>query len=213
MFTLSVPPGTAARLLLACTLASLARPVAAQTRPTIFQATIGEQDPVTPEISTEELRQLLAEGKIPILDVRSAQEYAIAHIPGSISLDETEPAQITTAYPDKHQQLVLYCNGPFLAGLRHIMDGDRTAVWVDARRGEEFARGSLPRAVNIRPGEADEANEDGRLPQRDKGTRVIVFANSGEDARAVAVEIARKAYWNSSSFGGSFRDLTALAAR
>jgi hypothetical protein len=40
---------------------------------------------------------------------------------------------------------------------------------------------------------------------------VIVFANGAEQARAVAAEIAHKAYWNSSYFGGSFRDLAAVA--
>ena len=35
-----------------------------------------------------------------MLDVRSAQEYAIAHIPGSINHYEKEVEQITKAYPD-----------------------------------------------------------------------------------------------------------------
>jgi hypothetical protein len=72
-------------------------------------------------------------------------------------------------------------------------------------------RHSLPGAVNIGPGEAEAANDDGRLPKGDKGTRVIVFAAGPEQARAVAAEIAHKAYWNSSYFGGSFRDLAAVA--
>ncbi len=50
--------------------------------------------------------------------------------------------------------------------------------------------------------EAEVANEDGRLPYTDKGTRVVVFANTPEEARIVAAEVARKAYWNSSYFGG-----------
>jgi rhodanese-related sulfurtransferase len=86
-------------------------------------------------------------------------------------------------------------------------------VYVDARSSEAFARGSLPRAVNIRKGEAETANEDGRLPHKDKGTRVIVFGETAEEARAVAQEIAHKAYWNSSYFGGTYRDLAGLAAR
>jgi hypothetical protein len=67
--------------------------------------------------------------------------------------------------------------------------------------------------VNIRKGEAEAANDDGRLPKKDKGTRVIVFGETPDDARAVAEEIARKAYWNSSYFGGRFTDLGATAAR
>jgi GNAT superfamily N-acetyltransferase/rhodanese-related sulfurtransferase len=47
---------------------------------------------------------------------------------------------------------------------------------------EEFARGTLPGAVNIRAGEAEAANDDGRLPKKDKGTRVVVFAGSPDGA-------------------------------
>jgi hypothetical protein len=67
--------------------------------------------------------------------------------------------------------------------------------------------------VNIRKGEAEAANEDGRLPQKDKGSRIIVFADSPEEARVVGEEIAHKAYWNSSYFGGSFAELSSMAAR
>jgi ERCC4-related helicase len=65
--------------------------------------------------------------------------------------------------------------------------------------------------VSILAGEAEQANEptDGRLPHRDKGTRVIVFATDPNDARKVAEEIAKKAYWNSSYFGGTANELKA----
>ncbi len=72
-------------------------------------------------------------------------------------------------------------------------------------------KASLPGAVNIGPGEAEAANEDGRLPKGDKGTRVVVFADTPEQAHSVATEVAHKAYWNSSYFGGTFRDLAAVA--
>jgi rhodanese-related sulfurtransferase len=218
----------------------------------ITEATLGESNPITQEISTAELKKILADGKVPVLDVRSAQEYAIGHIPGSINHYEKELEQITSAYPDRNSPLVLYCNGPFcgkskrlseellkqgysnirryqlglpvwralgntvqtdLAGARYVLTGDKTAVWVDARRAEAFGKGSLPKAVNIGKGEAEAANEDGRLPKKDKGTRVIVFADNREEARVVAEEIAHKAYWNSSYFGGRFADLSSVAAR
>jgi hypothetical protein len=38
---------------------------------------------------------------------------------------------------------------------------------------------------------------------------VIVFATDPNDARKVAEEIARKAYWNSSYFGGTANELQA----
>jgi rhodanese-related sulfurtransferase len=187
-----------------------------------------------------------------VLDVRSPEEYAIAHIPGTRNYYEKEVEQITATYPDHAQPLILYCNGPYcgkskrlsqelvkqgysgvrryqlglpvwralgntvqtdLAGIRYVITGDKTAVWVDARSADVFAKGSLPKAVNIKKGEAEAANDDGRLPKKDKGTRVIVFADMPGEARAVAEEIAHKAYWNSSYFGGRFAELSSVAAR
>lgn len=94
-----------------------------------------------------------------------------------------------------------------IEGLRYVIAKDKTAVFVDARTAPESAKKSIPGAVNIQPGEAEKANEDGRLPYHDKGTRVIVFANSAAEARTVSEEIAKKAYWNSSYFGGTFADV------
>jgi rhodanese-related sulfurtransferase len=217
---------------------------------TVYDATLGETNPVTPEISTEQLKQILADRSGPVLDVRFAQEHAIAHIPGSINIYEKEIETITQRLPDKAMSMVLYCNGPFcgkrkrvsaelvklgytnvkryqlglpiwralgntvqtdLAGLQYVFGADKTAVFVDARSRGEFEEASMPAAVNILAGEAEQANEptDGRLPHKDKGTRVIVFASDPKDARKVAEEIAKKAYWNSSYFGGTTDELKA----
>ncbi len=217
-----------------------------QSRTNINQTTLEEPNQRTAEISTDELKNILANKSQPVLDVRSATEYAIAHIPGSINLYEKEVERIVQLFPHRASRLVLYCNGPFcgkskrlseqlvklgysnvrryqlglpvwralgntvqtdLDGLRYVVAKDKTAVFVDARGPLEFQKGTIPGAANIQVGEAEKANEDGRLPYRDKGTRVIVFANSPEEARIVAEEIAKKAYWNSSYFGGSLEDL------
>jgi rhodanese-related sulfurtransferase len=227
--------------------ASWAMPTAfAQTKLSVDQATLEEPNQLTQELSTEELKKILASNSEPVLDVRSATEYAIAHIPGSVNVYEKELERVRQLFPDKAAHFVLYCNGPFcgkskrlseqlvklgytkvrryqlglpvwralgntvqtdLEGFRYVIAKDKTAVYVDARSTLEFQKETLPGAVNIQAGEAEKANEDGRLPYRDKGTRVIVFANSTADARLVAEEIAKKAYWNSSYFGGTFVDL------
>ena len=222
------------------------RSVPAQTRVTVNQTTLEELNQLTPEISTEELKKILESNSEPLLDVRSATEYAIAHIPGSINVYEKEIERVRQLFPDKAAPFILYCNGPFcgkskrlseqlvklgytkvrryqlglpvwralgntvqtdLEGFRYVIAKDKTAVYVDTRSILDFQKETLPGAVNIQPREAEKANEDGRLPYRDKGTRVIVFANSAADARRVAEEIAKKAYWNSSYFGGRFADL------
>jgi rhodanese-related sulfurtransferase len=224
-------------------------PVAAQGAggsQSVDQGVLGEPNQPTPDISTAEFLALLASGAEPILDVRSALEYSIAHVPGSVNLWEKEAERITERFPDRSSRLVLYCNGPFcgkskrvaeklvalgythvrryqlgmpvwralgntvqtdIEGARYIWSGDRTAVWVDARPREDRADATLPCAVSVTAGEAERANEDGRLPQWDKGARVVVFGRSAEQARTVAAEVARKAYWNSSYFGGTLDDL------
>jgi rhodanese-related sulfurtransferase len=218
----------------------------AQTRVSVNQTTLEEPNQLTPELSTEELKKILASNSEPVLDVRSATEYAIAHIPGSVNVYEKELERVRQLFPDKAAQFVLYCNGPFcgkskrlseqlvklgytkirryqlglpvwralgntvqtdLEGFRYVIAKDKTAVFVDARSTLDFQKETIPGAVNIQAREAEKANEDGRLPYRDKGTRVIVFANSAADARRVAEEIAKKAYWNSSYFGGTYADL------
>jgi rhodanese-related sulfurtransferase len=218
----------------------------AQSKPTVNQTTLEEPNQRTPEISTEELKSILATKGESVLDVRSTTEYAIAHIPGTINVYEKELERIVQLFPDKAARFILYCNGPFcgkskrlseqlvklgytnvrryqlglpvwrvlgntvqtdLEGFRYVIQRDKTAVFVDARTNAEFTKETIPGAVNVQRGEAEKANEDGRLPYRDKGTRVIVFANSPEAARIVAEEIAKKAYWNSSYFGGDFGEL------
>ena len=237
-------PGRVALFALAAAFAaSPALPAADRATP-IGQATLAETDAPAPEVSTDELAAILAAGSTPVLDVRSAREYAIAHIPGSVNIWEKEIEQVAARYPDPATPLVLYCNGPYcgksrrvsaellkfgytsvrryqlglpvwralgrtvqtdLEGLRYVLGNDRTAVFVDARAAASGA--PVAGTVRIRRGEAEAANEDGRLPHRDKGARVIVFGDGPEEARAVADEIARKAYWNSSYYGGTIEDL------
>jgi len=96
-----------------------------------------------------------------------------------------------------------------MLGFDYIIRGDHTAVFVDARTPAEYAAATIPGAVNVQKGEATAANDDGRLPLQDKGTRVVVFGNTLDQAKVVAAEVAKKAYWNSSYFGGAFADLEA----
>jgi len=218
--------------------------------PAQMQQTIAPKEPagVGVEISTEQLKQILANKSEPVVDVRTPKEYAIAHIPGSIHIYEKDLEKLMQLLPDKKAGMVIYCNGPYchkvkrvgeqlfkrgytnikryqlgmpvwraygntvqtdMAGCQYIFPEDKTAVWVDARPKEEFAKGTVPGAVNVQAGEVKVANEDGRLPYTDKGTRIVVFADNPEMARKVAEEIAHTAFWNSSYFGGTFADLRA----
>ena len=100
-----------------------------------------------------------------------------------------------------------------LEGLRYVLAGDRTAVFIDARDLEEFRAQSLPGARNLprsglKPakdvGEVKAAKDDGCLPMEDHNTRIIVFGRDGAQAKAVAEAIAQEAFHNVAYFGGTF---------
>lgn len=100
-------------------------------------------------------------------------------------------------------------------GVRYVLKGDRTAVFIDARDAAEFAATpfsgarNIPRAL-VLPGkdvgEIKAAKDDGRLPMNDHNTRIIVFGRDGEQARHVAEAITREAFHNVSFFDGSYGD-------
>jgi len=94
-----------------------------------------------------------------------------------------------------------------LSGFKYIFLSDKTAIFVDARTKEEYTAGTVPGAVNLLAGEIEEANQDGRLPYTDHGTRIIVFGKTIHQARELAQAIAHRAYWNSSYLAGTYEDL------
>ena len=234
----------------------------------ISTATLAEPGAKTPEVSTQELREILANRAATVLDSRPRAEYAVSHIPGALNVSAKPGVPISSYVSDvaeigrlmqdrKDTPLVLYCNGPFcgkskrlaeelvaagytsvrryqlgipvwraLGGvtviepdaLGRVFREDRTAVFIDVRSPEEFAKGSVQGAKNIpRPlvlqgkdvGELKKAKDDGRLPMTDHNTRIIVVADSVEDARFVAEQIAREAFHNVSYFPGPAQDLQA----
>lgn len=208
----------------------------------VFQGTLLEKEK-TPEVSTDELRQLLTQKSATVFDVRPAKEYAISHIPGAVNATS---ADVQRLLPGKTSPIVLYCNGPFcpaskkaseellqagytnirryqlgiptwralvgltqieLEGVRYVMEGDKTAVLLDARSADQFKVGSLPSARNLVVAEVDAAKTDGRLPMQDHNTRIIVFGKDGAQARAVAESIAKIAFHNVAFYDGTWETL------
>ena len=77
-----------------------------------------------------------------------------------------------------------------LAGIRHVLAKDGTAVVIDAREGADFQKRTVRGARNIPRslvlegkdvGEVKRAKDDGRLPMEDHNTRIVVV---GTDAAA-----------------------------
>ena len=105
-----------------------------------------------------------------------------------------------------------------LAGLRHVLSQDRTAVLLDVREAGEFQKGTLPGARNIPRslvlegkdvGEVVRAKDDGRLPMNDHNTRIIVVAGDSANARYVAQAIAHESFHNVTYFGGTLNEARA----
>jgi rhodanese-related sulfurtransferase len=104
------------------------------------------------------------------------------------------------------------------AGLRYVVDSDRTAVLIDVRAADAHSAGSLPGARNLPrsgvtgkkdEGDVKRAKDDGRLPMEDHNTRIIVFGDSAEGVRFVAEAIAREAFHNVAYFAGRFQEARA----
>jgi rhodanese-related sulfurtransferase len=108
-----------------------------------------------------------------------------------------------------------------LDGILYVLEGDRTAVFLDARDPEEFRAQPLPSARHlplsgVKPGKdvgaVKAAKDDGRLPMEDHNTRIIVFGRDGAQAKALAEAIVREAFQNVTYFGGRAETLLQRAA-
>src|SRR3989442_1910101 len=116
---------------------------ATQAVPTIFDAVLGEAGQPTAEISTEELRHILADRSALVLDARPFREYAVSHIPGalnvapkpgvSMSLYVSDVAEIDRlVHQRRDTAIVLYFNGPYFGKCKSlaawIVSGGSTAI-------------------------------------------------------------------------------------
>jgi rhodanese-related sulfurtransferase len=111
----------------------------------VFQAVLGGVNPKTPEISTEEMKRVLADGSALVLDARPYREFAISHIPGARNVaarpgvpmseyvsDVAEIGRLVGG--DKTRGLVLYCNGPFCGKSNRLAEELLAAGHTSVRR-------------------------------------------------------------------------------
>src|SRR5258708_36165368 len=88
-----------------------ATPVASAQGGSIYQATLAEPNQKTQEVSTEQVRRILADGSAIVLDSRKRSEYVAGHIPGARNVD-APPSEYVAAVErlvggDKSKALVL----------------------------------------------------------------------------------------------------------
>lgn len=113
--------------------------------PSIYDAALLEPDAKTPNVSTEELKRIIAEGSAVLLDNRPFLEYALGHIPGAINV-APKPGRPMSEYTsdvaevgrlianDKARAVVLYCAGPFCGKSKRVADELIAAGYTNVRR-------------------------------------------------------------------------------
>ena len=104
----------------------------------IQQAILGEPNQKTKEVSTQQIRRILANGNTIVLDARKHSEYVAGHIPGALNADVSTGAVVNTVMRlvggDKGKALVLYCNGPYCHASKRLGEKLIAAGFTDVRR-------------------------------------------------------------------------------
>lgn len=92
----------------------------------IFDATLAETKGPTPDISTTQMRRILAESSAIVLDSRPRAEFDAGHIPGAHVIEGPAEKRIASIERllngNKNAPLVLYCNGPYCQASRRLAD-------------------------------------------------------------------------------------------
>ena len=119
---------------------------ASQTQaPSIFDATLAEPGQHTAEVSTAELKRVLAANSAIVLDARPHMEFAISHIPAAVNVaakpgvppamyvsDVAEVGRLVSG--NLAAALVLYCNGPYCGKSKRLADELLAAGYTNVRR-------------------------------------------------------------------------------
>jgi rhodanese-related sulfurtransferase len=230
----------------------------------IDQATLMEPDAKTGEVSTEQLRRILADGSALIIDARPRAEFVAGHIPGAQVIDAPSTEQIAAmgqiAKGNKAAALIIYCNGPFcqasrrlaeqlaaagftnvrryqlglpvwralggpvvieLDGILRIAKADQTAVFIDARPANEFAKGSLPGARNLAAESLDgtlkqmmsDKLTNPPLPLDDFNRRIVLFGRDGAQVLGLVTAMSKRPWHNVAYFPGSYEELIAATQK
>ena len=126
-------------------LALVAAGAAGAQGPNVYQTTLEEANQKTPEVSTDELKRILANGSAVVLDTRPHLEYAMSHIPGarnvapkagvSMSMYVSDVAEVQRLVGgDTTRPLILYCNGPFCGKSKRLSEELLAAGFTSVRR-------------------------------------------------------------------------------
>jgi len=116
-----------------------------QTPKAINRATLEERNQKTSEVSTEELRSILADRSAIVFDARPPREYAISHIPGALNVRGKPGLSMSQYVPDAAEieralggktgsPIVLYCSGPFCGRSKRLSEELLSIGFTNVRR-------------------------------------------------------------------------------
>jgi rhodanese-related sulfurtransferase len=117
----------------------------AESMGTVYETTLVESGQKTLEISTNELRKILAEKSATVFDARPFMEYAMSHIPGAVNVSEKPGVPISQYVSDvaevgrvvgnnRSAPIMLYCNGPFCGKSKRLSEELIAAGYTNVRR-------------------------------------------------------------------------------
>ena len=130
--------------LLAGLLASGTAGAQGPSAPDIMKATLAQTEK-TAEVSTDELRRILADKSATVFDARPHMEYATSHIPGALNVAPKAGVPMSLYVSDvneigrilnenKAAAIVLYCNGPFCGKSKRLAEELTAAGYSNVRR-------------------------------------------------------------------------------
>jgi len=85
-------------------------PASPQPAPAARAATDAPKDVVIQRVTVDDLKKLMASDKVLVLDVRGAEAYNDAHIPGSISVPLAEIDKHVEKLKSAKKDIVTYCS-------------------------------------------------------------------------------------------------------
>ena len=127
---------------LATTIMMVASVDVVSAQSSVYQAILAEPNQKTQEVSTDEVRRVLADGSALLIDARKRSEYVAGHIAGAknAALEPGSPPATFLAAVErlvdgnKAKPLVLYCNGQYCQASRQLSEQLVGAGFTNVRR-------------------------------------------------------------------------------
>ncbi|AMN40452.1 rhodanese-like domain-containing protein [Rhodoplanes sp. Z2-YC6860] len=101
-----------------------------------------------------------------------------------------------------------------LGGVKRVFGQDKTAVFIDVRSADEFAKSSLPGAVNTPVEDVLSGKlKKMALPEDDFNRRVVLFGRNAMQARQFAEVLSKRPWHNIAYFAGAYELLESAVSK